>query len=64
MACAGSRRPFTSEAFVLELSTAPPSAQPRRRIVVGIDAHDGFVATEGWAETSTLPAAELETPTI
>ncbi len=29
------------------------------RIVVGIDAHDGFVATEGWAETSTLPATEL-----
>lgn len=29
------------------------------RIAVGIDAHDGFVATEGWAETSTLPAAEL-----
>jgi phosphoribosylformimino-5-aminoimidazole carboxamide ribotide isomerase len=29
------------------------------RIVVGIDARDGFVATEGWAETSTLPAAEV-----
>ena len=29
------------------------------RIVVGIDARDGFVATEGWAETSSLPAAEL-----
>ena len=29
------------------------------RIAVGIDAHDGFVATEGWAETSTLLAAEL-----
>lgn len=29
------------------------------RIAVGIDARDGFVATEGWAETSTLPAAEL-----
>jgi cyclase len=29
------------------------------RIVVGIDARDGFVATEGWAETSLLPAAEL-----
>lgn len=29
------------------------------RIVVGIDARDGFVATEGWAETSTMPAAEL-----
>lgn len=29
------------------------------RIVVGIDARDGFVATEGWAETSELPAGEL-----
>ena len=29
------------------------------RIVVGIDARDGFVATEGWAETSTLAAPDL-----
>lgn len=29
------------------------------RIAVGIDARDGFVATEGWAETSSLPALEL-----
>jgi phosphoribosylformimino-5-aminoimidazole carboxamide ribotide isomerase len=29
------------------------------RIAVGIDARDGFVATEGWAETSTMPSAEL-----
>ncbi len=29
------------------------------RVAVGIDARDGLVATEGWAETSTLPAAEL-----
>jgi len=29
------------------------------RIAVGIDARDGFVATEGWAETSTMPAGEL-----
>ena len=29
------------------------------RVVVGIDARDGFVATEGWAETSTLAATEL-----
>ncbi|MGA3002836.1 MAG: 1-(5-phosphoribosyl)-5-[(5-phosphoribosylamino)methylideneamino]imidazole-4-carboxamide isomerase [Acetobacteraceae bacterium] len=29
------------------------------RIVVGIDARDGHVATEGWAETSILRAAEL-----
>ncbi len=29
------------------------------RIVVGIDARDGFVATEGWAETSTVRALEI-----
>ena len=29
------------------------------RIVVGIDARDGMVAIEGWAETSTIPATEL-----
>jgi phosphoribosylformimino-5-aminoimidazole carboxamide ribotide isomerase len=29
------------------------------RIVVGIDARDGFVAVEGWAETSALGAADL-----
>jgi phosphoribosylformimino-5-aminoimidazole carboxamide ribotide isomerase len=29
------------------------------RIVVGIDARDGYVATEGWAETSTMRATEL-----
>jgi phosphoribosylformimino-5-aminoimidazole carboxamide ribotide isomerase len=29
------------------------------RIAVGIDARDGMVATEGWAETSTLAAADL-----
>ncbi len=29
------------------------------RIVVGIDARGGMVATEGWAETSSLPALEL-----
>jgi len=29
------------------------------RIAVGIDARDGFVATEGWAETSSMPAIDL-----
>jgi phosphoribosylformimino-5-aminoimidazole carboxamide ribotide isomerase len=29
------------------------------RIAVGIDARDGFVATEGWSETSEIRAAEL-----
>jgi phosphoribosylformimino-5-aminoimidazole carboxamide ribotide isomerase len=41
-------------ALVIEACKAFPG-----RIAVGIDARDGFVATEGWAETSTLPAAEL-----
>ena len=29
------------------------------RVAVGIDARDGYVATEGWAQTSTLSAVEL-----
>jgi phosphoribosylformimino-5-aminoimidazole carboxamide ribotide isomerase len=29
------------------------------RVAVGIDARDGFVATEGWAETSSLSAEAL-----
>ena len=29
------------------------------RIVVGIDARDGFVAVKGWTETSTIPALKL-----
>lgn len=29
------------------------------QVAVGIDARDGFVAVEGWAETSTLAAADL-----
>lgn len=29
------------------------------QIAVGIDARDGFVATEGWAETSTMTAPDL-----
>jgi phosphoribosylformimino-5-aminoimidazole carboxamide ribotide isomerase len=29
------------------------------RIVVGIDARDGYVAVEGWAEASSLAAADL-----
>ena len=41
-------------ALVLEACKAFPG-----RIVVGIDARDGYVATEGWTETSTMRAAEL-----
>ncbi len=29
------------------------------QVAVGIDARDGFVATDGWAETSTLAAPDL-----
>jgi len=29
------------------------------KVVVGIDAKDGMVAVEGWAETSDMPASEL-----
>ncbi len=29
------------------------------QVAVGIDARDGFVATEGWAETSAMSAADL-----
>lgn len=31
----------------------------RERIVVGVDARDGMVATEGWLETSTIRATDL-----
>ena len=41
-------------ALVIEACRAYPG-----RVAVGIDARDGFVATEGWAETSTLAATEL-----
>lgn len=41
-------------ALVREAALAFPG-----RIVVGIDARDGMVATEGWAETSTLAATDL-----
>jgi phosphoribosylformimino-5-aminoimidazole carboxamide ribotide isomerase len=41
-------------ALVREACRAHPG-----RIVVGIDARDGFVATEGWAETSSLTAPDL-----
>ena len=41
-------------ALVLEACKAFPG-----RIVVGIDARGGYVATEGWSETSSMRAAEL-----
>jgi len=41
-------------ALVIEACKAFPG-----RIAVGIDAREGYVATEGWAETSTMLASEL-----
>lgn len=41
-------------ALVREACRAHPG-----RIAVGIDAREGYVATEGWAETSTLRALDL-----
>jgi len=41
-------------ALVIEACRAFPG-----HIAVGIDARDGFVATEGWAELSTSPTLEL-----
>jgi phosphoribosylformimino-5-aminoimidazole carboxamide ribotide isomerase len=41
-------------ALVREAATKFPG-----KIVVGIDAHAGMVATEGWAETSSLTATDL-----
>ena len=43
-----------SPALVREACRAYPG-----RIVVGIDARDGFVATDGWAEVSALAAPDL-----
>ena len=40
--------------FVREAAKAFPG-----KVAVGIDARDGFVAVEGWAETSTLAADDL-----
>lgn len=40
--------------FVAEACRAFPG-----RVVLGLDARDGMVATEGWAETSSLTAVEL-----
>jgi phosphoribosylformimino-5-aminoimidazole carboxamide ribotide isomerase len=57
---AGVRRVILGSAAVKapELVRAACRAFPGR-VAVGIDAREGFVATEGWAETSTLSALEL-----
>ena len=40
--------------FVAEACKAYPG-----HIIVGLDARDGFVATDGWAEVSEVPAVDL-----
>lgn len=45
---------LTDPAFVREAAAAHPGA-----IVVAVDARDGFVATQGWADVSDVPAVEL-----
>ncbi len=56
----GVRRVILGSAAVKdpELVRAACRAHPGR-IAIGIDASDGMVATEGWAETSTLSASDL-----
>ena len=44
----------TDPAFVDALCARHPG-----RVIVGLDAKDGLVATEGWAETSSVRATEL-----
>ncbi|WP_280541047.1 1-(5-phosphoribosyl)-5-[(5-phosphoribosylamino)methylideneamino]imidazole-4-carboxamide isomerase [Chromohalobacter sp. 11-W] len=41
-------------AFVTEMCRRFPG-----RVIVGLDARDGYVATDGWAEVSTLKAVDL-----
>lgn len=41
-------------AFVRQACRAFPG-----RVAIGIDARDGMVATEGWAETTNIPAIDL-----
>ncbi|MCK2041098.1 1-(5-phosphoribosyl)-5-[(5-phosphoribosylamino)methylideneamino]imidazole-4-carboxamide isomerase [Chromohalobacter sp. TMW 2.2308] len=41
-------------AFVTEMCRTFPG-----RVIVGLDARDGYVATDGWAEVSTLKAVDL-----
>jgi phosphoribosylformimino-5-aminoimidazole carboxamide ribotide isomerase len=47
-------RAVKEPAFVAEACAAFPG-----RVIVGLDARDGLVATDGWAELSTLRATDL-----
>ena len=57
---AGVRRVILGTAAVREPELVKKAAKSYPgRIAVGIDAKDGLVAVQGWAETSTLSAPEL-----
>jgi phosphoribosylformimino-5-aminoimidazole carboxamide ribotide isomerase len=57
---AGVRRVILGTAAVRNPDLVKDAAKAHPgRIAVGIDARDGLVAVEGWAETSTLSATEL-----
>ncbi|MFM9977318.1 MAG: 1-(5-phosphoribosyl)-5-[(5-phosphoribosylamino)methylideneamino]imidazole-4-carboxamide isomerase [Sphingomonadaceae bacterium] len=45
---------LTDPAFVREAARAFPGG-----IVVGVDAHDGFVATQGWADVSDVSVIDM-----
>jgi phosphoribosylformimino-5-aminoimidazole carboxamide ribotide isomerase len=47
-------RAVKEPAFVKEACAAFPG-----RVIVGLDAQNGFVATDGWAEVSTVKAVDL-----
>lgn len=57
---AGVRRVILGSAAARDpaLAAAACRAFPGQ-VAIGIDARDGYVATQGWAETTTLPATEL-----
>ena len=57
---AGVRRVILGSAAVKTPSLVPEACRAfPGQIAVGIDARDGLVATEGWAETSAMRAADL-----
>jgi len=57
---AGVRRVILGSAAVKTPELVPEACRAfPGQVAVGIDARDGFVATDGWAETSTVPATEL-----
>ncbi|MBV8705465.1 MAG: 1-(5-phosphoribosyl)-5-[(5-phosphoribosylamino)methylideneamino]imidazole-4-carboxamide isomerase [Acetobacteraceae bacterium] len=58
--CAGVRRVILGSAAVKSPALVRDACRAfPGRVAVGIDARDGLVATEGWAETSDMTAREL-----